>query len=194
MNLIGKIFRRAFKGLISLLPIILILVLLNYLLDIFIVISKYIFGITNSVGTSLYLSGLLLLILYLIGFYYEKNKKVIVQILVENVIKKIPFIKTLFNIIEDMLSMFFKEQDDKYLGVLEVEYGGYPQYAFITKDLEEENRYIVFVPTAPNPTNGFVILLDKDNPKYPYKKIDIEPKEALSRVISLGLTKENKKV
>jgi len=181
------IFTRIFKGLISILPIMIIALFLHYVYTFFLIISQTFFGITSSLYSVFSIWVLTFVTLYLIGLSYEKNKKLIFQVLAESLIKKMPFLKTIYSVLEDTLAMFFQSSKDKYLGVIEIDYAGYPQFGFITKYIKEEDRYIVFVPTAPNPTNGFVILLDKNNPKYPYKIIDIEPKEALSKVISLGL-------
>jgi uncharacterized membrane protein len=70
-------------------------------------------------------------------------------------------------------------------------FANYKTYAFLTK--EEENRFIAFVPTAPNPTSGYVIILDKnkqvDEIKHigEWKRVNTNVKEALAKIISLGI-------
>jgi uncharacterized membrane protein len=82
--------------------------------------------------------------------------------------------------------------DKNYLGVVEIMFANYKTYAFLTK--EEKERFIAFVPTAPNPTSGYVILLDKDKEVKgeitalgEWKRVDTNVKEALGKIISLGI-------
>jgi uncharacterized membrane protein len=174
------------KGFMIFIPIIIIIILSTYFYNFISDIVKYVFDISNNnYKLTSYIISSFLLIFFILGYYYEKKQKTFVLDIIENIVKKVPFIKDIYFTISDMLDLLLK--DNSYLGVIEIEYGGYLQYGFITKDLVEEDRYIVFIPTAPNPTNGFVILLEKNNPKYPYKKIDLEPKKAMGRIISLGM-------
>jgi uncharacterized membrane protein len=180
------ILRRIIKGFMVLIPFIIIILISSYLYSLILDSVKYIFDISNNdIKLTSYIIVLTLFILFILGYYYEKKKKTFITKILENIVRKLPFLKDIYFILSDMLDLFLK--DNSYLGVIEIDYGGYPQYGFITKDLIEEEKYIVFIPTAPNPSNGFIILLDKNNPKYPYKKIDLEPKLAMTRIISLGL-------
>ena len=187
MKFFTDILIKIFKGVISMLPIVFVFIIVQYLFSALLFLTSSLFGFTNSISDTALLIFLTFFTLYFIGLSYDKNKKFLIIQFSESIIKHIPGIKNIYIILEDILAMFFKASEDKYLGVIEIEYGGYPQYGFITKDFNDEDRYMVFIPTAPNPTNGFVILLDKNNPKYPYKRIDLEPSAALTRVVSLGI-------
>jgi len=174
------------KGFLVLIPFIIILMIVIYMFNLLLASVQYILDISNNnIYLTLSIITIIIALLFTLGFFYEKQKKTFVTIVIESIVKKLPFLKDIYFILTDLVDLLFK--NNSYLGVVEIEYGGYLQYGFITKDLPEENRYIVFIPTAPNPSNGFVILLDKNNPKYPYKKVDINSKEAMSRIISLGL-------
>ena len=52
---------------------------------------------------------------------------------------------------------------------------------FVTEQISED-LFTVFVPTAPNPTNGFVFHLRKDQ----FKHVDIKTEEAMRTIIGMG--------
>lgn len=52
---------------------------------------------------------------------------------------------------------------------------------FVTEQISE-GLFTVFVPTAPNPTNGFVFHLRKDQ----FKHVDIKTEEAMRTIIGMG--------
>ena len=177
---------KIFKGFMVLIPLLIVLMIGNYFFNTILALVKYIFDVSNdniNVTISIIIGSLGFL--FILGYFYEMKKKTFISHIIEAIVHKVPVLKDIYFIVSDLMDLLLK--DNSYLGIIEIEYGGYLQYGFITKDLVEEDRYIVFIPTAPNPSNGFVILLDKNNPKYPYKKIDTEPGAAMSRIISLGL-------
>ena len=49
-------------------------------------------------------------------------------------------------------------------------------------DQMEDGRYSVFVPTGPNPTNGFIFLVDKNQ----LTLTEIRPEEAMRIVVGVG--------
>ncbi len=54
----------------------------------------------------------------------------------------------------------------------------------------ELSKTAVFVPTTPNPTNGFLIYLDNEDIIY----LDIPVEDAIKMVISLGVYGTNKSI
>ncbi|MGB1248368.1 MAG: DUF502 domain-containing protein [Chitinophagales bacterium] len=64
---------------------------------------------------------------------------------------------------------------------------------FVTDELDDE-KYVVFVPTAPNPTNGYVFVMGKEDIEF----LDTRSEEAMKTIISLGagtnkiINRENK--
>jgi uncharacterized membrane protein len=54
-------------------------------------------------------------------------------------------------------------------------------YGFIA-DEHENGKYTVFVPTAPNPTNGFVFYLES----HQVQLVDVKPEDAIRMIIGIG--------
>lgn len=116
-----------------------------------------IFGITNAnLFVTLLIFVLSLALLYYIGVLVEKNKEVLLIKFTEMIIAKIPFVKSVYSGIKEVLSIFLGKNKDGYLGVAYINVGNMELIGFITKEEEGENGGIfwVFVPTTP------ILLLD----------------------------------
>ena len=94
--------------------------------------------------------------------------------LIDDLFKKIPFLRTVYSAIVQMTETFSKNDDDKKSVVL-VEYPrkGVWAVGFATKEnkgemtLKTEKQLInVFVPTTPNPTSGFLLMFPIDDVIY----------------------------
>ena len=110
--------------------------------------------------------------------------------LLENILKKIPILRTIYSAIGQMTDTFTKTDKDKKNVVL-VEYPRKGTWAvgFATKensgeitDKTKKNLINVFVPTTPNPTSGFLLMFPKEDVIY----LDLTFEEASKFIVSAG--------
>ncbi len=110
--------------------------------------------------------------------------------LLENILKKIPILRTIYSAIGQMTDTFTKTDKDKKNVVL-VEYPRKGTWAvgFATKensgeitDKTKKDLINVFVPTTPNPTSGFLLMFPKDDVIY----LDLSFEEASKFIVSAG--------
>ena len=110
--------------------------------------------------------------------------------LFNNILKKIPILRTIYSAIGQMTQTFTKSDTNKRNVVL-IEYPrkGSWAVAFATKDNTGEigtkmNKKLVnvFVPTTPNPTSGFLLMFPKDELIY----LDMTFEEASKFIVSAG--------
>ena len=110
--------------------------------------------------------------------------------LFNNVLKKIPILRTIYSAIGQMTQTFTKNDSSKKNVVL-VEYPRKGTWAvgFATKDNTGEiksktnkNLVNVFVPTTPNPTSGFLLMFPKEDIVY----LDMSFGEASKFIVSAG--------
>ena len=108
----------------------------------------------------------------------------------DNVLKKIPILRTIYSAITQMTETFTKSEGNKKNVVL-VEYPRKGSWAvgFATKDNEGEisrktNKRLVnvFIPTTPNPTSGFLLMFPKEEVVY----LDLTFEEASRFIVSAG--------
>lgn len=107
-------------------------------------------------------------------------------------ISKIPFGRSVYGTLKQILQTAFTPGDQKFKGVCLVEYPKDDSFAiaFITgeaSDLtspEAGKKFLrVFVPTTPNPTSGFLLIIPEEKVKY----LNISVEEASKLIISGGL-------
>ncbi len=112
--------------------------------------------------------------------------------LFNNVLKKIPILRTIYSAIGQMTESFTKT-DNKQKSVVLLEYPrkGVWAVGFATKENEglikekiKEDLINVFVPTTPNPTSGFLLLVPKKDLIF----LDISFEQASKFIVSAGTT------
>ena len=110
--------------------------------------------------------------------------------LIDDLFKRIPFLRTVYSAIVQMTETFSKKDDNKKSVVL-IEYPrkGVWAVGFATKEntgemAEKTNKKLinVFVPTTPNPTSGFLIMFPEDELIY----LDMTFEEASKFIVSAG--------
>ena len=115
--------------------------------------------------------------------------------LFNDLLKKIPILRTIYSAIGQMTESFTKT-DNKQKSVVLLEYPrkGVWAVGFATKEnkgiIEEqvkENLVNVFVPTTPNPTSGFLLMVPKKDLIY----LDITFEQASKFIVSAGTTNIN---
>ncbi|WP_435098569.1 DUF502 domain-containing protein [Candidatus Pelagibacter bacterium nBUS_27] len=114
--------------------------------------------------------------------------------LIDDLFKRIPFLRTVYSAIVQMTETFSKKDDDKKSVVL-VEYPRKDVWAvgFATKENKGEmsdktNKKLinVFVPTTPNPTSGFLLMFPVDDVIF----LDMNFEEASKFIVSAGTSKK----
>jgi len=141
----------------------------------------------NIPGLEIIISVLLIIFIGWISLSFIGKK--LLEIF-NNVLKKIPILRTIYSAIGQMTESFTKQDKGKKNVVL-VEYPRKGTWAigFATKENTGEirkkaNRDLisVFVPTTPNPTSGFLLLFPKEEVIY----LDISFEDASKFIVSAG--------
>ena len=109
-----------------------------------------------------------------------------------NILKRIPILRTIYSAIGQMTESFTKS-DNKQKSVVLLEYPrkGVWAVGFATKENEgiikeniKEQIINVFVPTTPNPTSGFLLMVPKKDLIY----LDVSFEQASKFIVSAGTT------
>lgn len=109
------------------------------------------------------------------------------------VIAHIPLVRTIYASVKQVLQTLFTPGGQSFRKVLLVEYprAGMWSLAFQTGDgapeveqsLQGEAMVSLFIPTTPNPTSGFLMMM----PRKDVRELDMSVDQALKFVISLGV-------
>ena len=115
--------------------------------------------------------------------------------LINKILKKIPILRTIYSAIGQMTETFTKtDNDQKSVVLLEYPRKGIWAVGFATKenqgiikDAIKEEIINVFVPTTPNPTSGFLLMVPKKDLIY----LDVTFEQASKFIVSAGTTNIN---
>jgi len=136
----------------------------------------------------------LLLVLAIITFLGYISKylagKFLIEI-VERFINKLPFINTVYGAVKQIVDTVSKQNKAVFQKTVLVQFpkNGTYSIGFITGGVKGEmlhktahHYFNVFVPTSPNPTGGFLIIV----PKEEIIELDMSVAEGMKLIISLG--------
>ena len=110
----------------------------------------------------------------------------------ESLLDRIPFVRAVYSAVKKFAEMVFSDKSESFKNVLLIQYPreGLYSLAFQTSsELGEvqgrtgDEVICTFVPTTPNPTSGFIIIV----PRKDVIVLDMDVDEALKMIISLGV-------
>lgn len=110
----------------------------------------------------------------------------------ESLLKRIPVVRSIYSASKSFAEVVFSDSSQSFKKVLLIEYPrkGVYSLAFQTAtglgEVQErtgEQVVCTFVPTTPNPTSGFIVMV----PKRDIIELDMEVDEALKMIFSLGV-------
>ena len=115
--------------------------------------------------------------------------------LFNNILKRIPILRTIYSAIGQMTESFTKSNgNQKSVVLLEYPRKGIWAIGFATKENEgiikdklKEDLINVFVPTTPNPTSGFLLMVPKKDLIF----LDVSFEQASKFIVSAGTTNLN---
>ena len=99
------------------------------------------------------------------------------------IIDRIPLLNTVYRVLKKVINMFLSHDEAIAKEVVYVEYPkeGIWVPAYVTN--RQKDKFILFIPTSPNPTSGFTVIVDKS--KIITSTMNIE--EATSFIVSVGV-------
>lgn len=110
----------------------------------------------------------------------------------ERLLNRIPLVRSIYSASKNFTEVLFTNTSDSFKKVLLIEYprkGVYSLCFQTSTELAEiqhrtaEDLICVFVPTTPNPTSGFIIMV----PRGDTIELDMDIESALKMIVSLGV-------
>lgn len=114
----------------------------------------------------------------------------------ESFLERIPLVRLIYQTTKQMIQTFLMSNGKAFRQVVLVEYPRKEMWtlAFMTGEIRLEHQtngdieqlYSIFVPTTPNPTSGFFLMLKAGE----FKKVNMNTEHALKMILSLGALKQ----
>ena len=189
--------KNIFTGLIVLIPLVLtlwVIYSLAHFLDQVVLFLPFQYQPNQLVGFNIPGVGVILTIasIFLVGVVANNffGKRFIS--LYEIILDKLPFVKSIYGGIKQVSDTLFSNNSNAFSKAVLIEFPDAKNYtfAFITGETDEriskilKGKYVnVYVPTTPNPTSGYTLMV----PRNKIKEIDVSVDQALKYVISMGV-------
>lgn len=156
---------------------------------------EYFFG-SDIFGFGLILTAVVIFVIGIIANNFFGKKLIIIY---EAIFNKVPFVKSVYSSIKQVSDTLLTSSGKAFSKAVLIEFpiSGTYTFAFVTGEPDEtltkslKGKYVnVYVPTTPNPTSGYTLIV----PKNKVVELDISVDQVLKYVISMGVTPPKKKI
>jgi len=193
MNSITQTFRaKLFAGVATLLPLYLTYIVIRFLFE---SLEKMSGPILKQFGLGIPGLGIILtiILIYLLGIIVTNFLGRKIFDIGENIVKRVPIVSMIYTTLKQITDTFTKGTTDAFEGVVYIQYPrqGLWTMAFISGESENKDGvpyYHLFVPTTPNPTSGFFLMI----PQADTISTGMNVEEGLKTIISGGLLAPSK--
>ncbi|RKD98129.1 DUF502 domain-containing protein [Halopiger aswanensis] len=117
-----------------------------------------------------------------VGYLMRTTVGSLVERLVDNVANRVPVMRVIYNASKMAAETAFGEQESLQKPVKLEVWDGLRMTAFKTGKVTDDGREILFLPTSPNITTGYVIEVQPER----IDELDEDVEDALTRVLSAG--------
>jgi len=170
-------------GVLAIIPIVIVMQVVLFIKGMIQSAFFNVYGYVDSYLFTAVVFATAVLALSYIGYTLVKSRRSIIISAVDLLMEKIPFLNTIYRVSKKVISMF--SGSDSGNGKKEVVYLEYPKQdiwvpAYVTN--KADDWYVLFVPTSPNPTSGFTVLVHESK----IIKSDLNIEEVTSFIVSVG--------
>ena len=188
MNSITQNFRsKLFAGVATLLPLYLTFFVIKFL---FVTLEEMSDPLLKRFNLDIPGLGIILtvLLIYILGFLVTNFLGRKIFNLGERIVKKVPIVNIIYTTLKQITDTFAKGSTDTFEGAVYIQYPrqGLWTMAFISGESKTKDGvpyYHLFVPTTPNPTSGFFLMI----PQADTVATGMSVEDGLKTIISGGL-------
>ena len=116
---------------------------------------------------------------------------------IEDIFGRIPLLRTVYFGAKQLIEAFSGQEKSSFKDVVYIEFPrpGIYSLGFLTSEVQPEiapdtnqTYYNIYIPTTPNPTTGFFVILPRDQ----FKHANISRQDAIALIISGGILQPSK--
>ena len=180
------------SGLIILVPLLVTAYIIFWLYSALAAVPLPVENVTVTIGDATYDLGtplrvlltlvIFVLLVFSLGYLMRTTFGDVIEGTLDDVMNQIPGLRVVYNASKMAVETVVSGTDDLQAPVKLETWEGLRMTAFKTGKRTEDGRDVLFLPTAPNITTGFVVEVDPDA----YEETDERVEDALTRVLSAG--------
>jgi uncharacterized membrane protein len=182
LNFIKASLKYFIVGILALIPVVIVIQVLVFLETILREFFVYIYGYSNNILVTVLAFTVSFIAIAYTGYRITKFEKLWLLSQVEVLINQIPMIRTIYRVSKKMVNLFSQEKSiAKEIIFIEYPKEGLWVPGYVTNRAGE--MLVVYVPTSPNPTSGFTIVVHRS--RVVKSSMDIEA--VTSFIVSVGV-------
>ena len=183
LNFIKSGMKYFIVGILALIPVVIVIQVLVFLETILRDFFIYIYGYSSNILITILAFTLSFFAIAYTGYRITISEKMWMLHQIELLINRIPMIRTIYRVTQKLVNLFGRQETSEAKEIIFIEYPkeGLWVPGYITNKVGE--MLVVYVPTSPNPTSGFTIIVHRS--KVVKSKMDIEA--VTSFIVSVGV-------
>ncbi|WP_254531108.1 DUF502 domain-containing protein [Natrinema gelatinilyticum] len=130
-----------------------------------------------------------IILTFSVGYLMRTTVGGLVERLVDNVANRVPVIRVVYNASKVAAETAFGEQESLQKPVKIETWEGLRMTAFKTGQVTSDGREVLFLPTSPNITTGYVVEVQSDE----ITELEEDVEDALTRILSAGFGDANRR-
>ncbi len=180
--MLKQLMRYIFVGGLSLFPLILVILVVNFIKDLGLSAYLSLYGVTNSIAVTFGLMAAVLVLFIVLGYSIERYGKSFIVSLIDTIFEHIPAIRTIYSVSKKLSNMLSGRDESGKKEVVLVEYPKQDVWVVAYLLNRHGDVSVLFVPTSPNPTSGYTIMVKEELTI----RTSLSLEEASSFIISMG--------
>ena len=177
-----KLFNYFLIGILAFIPIYVIGQIVFFVNDRFSDLIRFVYGYYDNYALTIVIFVISFSLFSYVGYRVSMGRSWIISA-IDAVIDRIPLLNTVYRVTKKVVNMFSGHEQKE---AREVVYTEYPKEgvwvpAYVTN--KENDRYVLFIPTSPNPTSGFTVIVHESR----VVKSAMNIEQATSFIISVGV-------
>ncbi|WP_445372468.1 DUF502 domain-containing protein [Methylomonas sp. HW2-6] len=176
-----KILNHTLIGVLAFIPIMVIVQIVLFVKDRLADLFQFVYGYSDNYLVTFLLFAASFATITYVGHRVSLGRFSIIAMF-EHLIERIPLLSTIYRVTKKLVNMIAGHQLQEPREVVYVEYPkeGIWVPAYVTN--KTDDRYVLFVPTSPNPTSGFAIIVHESK----VVKSEMSIEQVTSFIISVG--------
>ncbi|TPQ29301.1 DUF502 domain-containing protein [Methylomonas sp. EFPC3] len=176
-----KILNHTLIGVLAFIPIMVIVQIVLFVKDRLTDLFQFVYGYSDNYLVTFLLFAASFATITYVGHRVSLGRFSIIAMF-EHLIERIPLLSTIYRVTKKLVNMIAGHQLQEPREVVYVEYPkeGIWVPAYVTN--KTDDRYVLFVPTSPNPTSGFAIIVHESK----VVKSEMSIEQVTSFIISVG--------
>ncbi len=170
-------------GIFAVIPIVIILQIIIFVKDRVSDLFGMVYGYADNYLYTLMVFAVSFLILSMIGHKIVLEGKFWAIAAFDFIIDRIPLLNSIYRVTKKVINMFSSHDRKEAREVVYIEYPkeGLWVPAYVTN--KQDDQYVLFVPTSPNPTSGFTVIVHQSR----VIKSEMNIEQATSFIVSVGV-------